>query len=170
MTDKNEQTADMLNIFKNIYADEIKREDSIHHSASSLLIASGCTLGLSAVSVCILLASQDICLSLADQILLLGTVGTVFASLLVAVLAQWHQGRDQIASSDAILMQIEEAPESFAEKEQRVQYEYELYQKICSDLQHSNRVLNHRLRAAGITFASGAGIFVIAVCLILFGI
>jgi flagellar biosynthesis regulator FlaF len=170
MTDKNEQTADMLSIFKNIYADEIKREDSIHHSASSLLIASGCLLGLSAVSVCILLASQDICLSLADQILLLGTVGTVFASLLVAVLAQWHQGRDQIASADAILMQIEEAPESFAEKEQRVQYEYELYQKICSDLQHSNRVLNHRLRAAGITFASGAGIFVIALCLILFGI
>ncbi|MCH3961777.1 MAG: hypothetical protein LKF53_06145 [Solobacterium sp.] len=166
MTDKNEQTADMLHIFKNIYTDEIKREDSIHHSASSLLIASGCLLGLMAVSCCYLMSH----LSLADTILLLASIGTVFASLLVAVLAQWHQGRDQIASADAILMQIEEAPESFAEKEQRVQYEYELYQKICSDLQHSNRVLNHRLRAAGITFASGAGIFVIAVCLILFGI
>lgn len=165
MSETNEQVVDMLHIYQHIYEDEVKREQSIHRSASSLVIASCCLLGF--ISIPIVMYSL-VYISLVEKILIIAIVGTLFASILIAILAQWQKGRQQIASCEAIRIQLEENSEAFQTPQQIQQYEYDMYQEICTDIQNSNRVINHRLRAAGITMVTGAGLFIVFLCFMMF--
>jgi hypothetical protein len=163
-----ETKEEMNQLFKNLYQEEVRREESIHHSASSLLIAEGCVFGFTLVAdVLLFLVRQG---SMLDEVGCIVCSGSLFAAVLMAALAQWHPARDAITNSEDIQVQLEEAPESFHTHEQRVQYELDLYEKISADLQHTNSMLNNRLRASSITFVSGTGLWIIVISLMLFGI
>lgn len=170
MNGKSQSLEDMLAVLQTINKDETKREQSIHHSASCLLAAEGCVFGLTAVLTAALFVSEKKILSTADKVCLIAALGTLFASLIIAFLAQWHPSRDSITNSDNILVQMQESPESFQDHEQRLQYEMDMITKMNSDFQHDNTILNHRLRSSGITFLSGAGILAVTIAFILFGI
>lgn len=155
-------------LFQDLYQDAVGREESIHHSASHLVTAEGIVLGT------VLIASFLMEILWAETVFdrtgIIVCAGTVFASILTAVLAQWHPGRDSIADASKIAVQMEEAPESFQSHEQRIQYEVDMYQKLSSDVQHTNSILNGRLRASEITFVSGTGLWILLLALSLFGI
>lgn len=170
MTDNKEYLEDMLSIFRNIYEDETKREASLHRSASCLITVSGILLGLSILAAAVMITRETEIMSLVDLIGYGIAVGTLFAGMLMSVLAQWHMEKDHIDNSDLILLQMQESPETFQTHDKRLQYEQERITKLNADLQKTNKTLNHRLRGAGIIILSGAGILSAVICLILFHI
>ena len=163
-----EYLEEIKQMYQDLYHDEAKREASIQQSASRLLIGEGVVLGMMLIASILIALQQKI--TIFDMCADIFCAGTIFAAMLIAVLAQWHPGRDRIANVDDIQVQLEEAPESFRSHEQRVQYELDLYQKVASSLQHSSFTLNNRLRSSGITFLAGSGLWILAIGLCLFGI
>lgn len=168
MDNKIEYLEETKQLFEDLYHDEVERESSIHQSASRLLIVEGAVLGM--LLIASLLSNELKEATMLDKTGIVLCSGILFASMLVAVLAQWHPSKDSIANADQIQVQLQEAPESFRTHEQRVQYELELYQKVVSDLQHTSYTLNNRLRASGITFLSGTGLWLFVLAFSLFGI
>jgi hypothetical protein len=168
MDNKTEYREEIRKMYQDLYRDERKRESSIQQSASRLLVVEGAVLGL--LLIASLLSYVLRTASTIDKCGILACAAILFAAMLVAVLAQWHPSRDSIANADNIQVQLEEAPESFQTHEDRVQYELELYQKLTADLQHTSHTLNNRLRASGITFLAGTGLWILVLALNLFGI
>lgn len=168
MEEREHYLEEMKCLFQELYQQAEEREKSIHTAASYLFIGEGCFFGLGMIAYNFFYTMRSN--TLLNKCLLMIASGTLFASMLLAVLAQWHPGRDAICDADLIQVQMQETPETFQTQEQRLQYSMELYQKSTSDLQHTNGMLNQRLRASSITFLSGTGILLFAICLILFAI
>ena len=165
-----EYLEEMVQLYEAIHEREKKREDSIHHTASSLLIAIGCSLSLCTVGIMVLLTSGVRTVSMFDACALIVVLGTLFASLLMTILAQWHMKSSPIADSDGIQIEAQENPEVFKNHEQRLQYRMDLLTRDNHDLQKDNRTLNNRLRGAGITFVTGMGLLVVTAAFLIFKI
>ena len=166
MEDKQQYLEEMKELFQELSQQAEQREKSIHTAASYLFLSEGCFFGLGVIAYNFFSIKRSD--TLMDKVFLIAAAGTLFASMILAALAQWHPSRDAISDADLIQVQMQETPEVFAAKEQRLQYSLELYEKSTSDLQRTNAMLNQRLRASAITFLSGTGIFLLTICLMLF--
>lgn len=168
MEDREHYLDEMKCLCQELYQQDEEREKSIHTAASYLLLVEGCFFGLGLIAYNFFYTTGPN--TLLDKCLFVIASGTLFASILLAVLAQWHPGKDAVCDVDLIQVQMQETPEVFQTQEQRLQYALELYQKSASDLQRINEMLNQRLRASSITFLSGTGLLLLAICLMLFAI